>query len=195
MFTGVLHIKRYLLKQIQSLPVGWHPSNWNSMATRAGAWLLSIVWCLYSADLWSNFSVCLALNTNTHYPGQSGGTVPIRYTIKKKGSFKTVLYLKNERFFFMLKILGYEPSHLGWGGTSPARDMTGKINLCFCSKKFAVTCCLDLHMRFFSVFTNDLGHFLDWLQAAKLHPFNWWNGLGFIPNSDSMNNVLCVKVD
>lgn len=43
----------------------------------------------------------------------------------------------------MVKILGYEPSHLGEGGTNPARDVRGKINLCFCGEKFAVTCCLD----------------------------------------------------
>lgn len=57
----------------------------------------------------------------------------------------------------MLKILGYEPSHMGLRGTSSARDMTGKINLCFCGKKFAVTCCLD-HKA-----SNDLGYFLDGL--------------------------------
>lgn len=145
MLAGVLHIKRHLLKQIQSLPIVPHPSKWNAMATRAGAWLLSIVWCLYSADLWSNFSVCLALNTNTHYPGhsQSAGTVPIRCAIKKKwgfyvGSFKDG---KNREFFSCWKYWAMSPAIWVGGGASSARDMTGKINLCFCCKKFAATCC------------------------------------------------------
>lgn len=43
----------------------------------------------------------------------------------------------------MMNILGYEPSHLVWGGTNPASDMRGKINLFVFGTMFAVTCCLD----------------------------------------------------
>lgn len=46
-------------------------------------------------------------------------------------------------FFFMMNILGYEPSHLGWGGINPASDMRGKTNLFVFGTMFAVTCCLD----------------------------------------------------
>lgn len=78
---------------------------------------------------------------------------------------------KIDFFSFMVKILGYEPSHLGWGGTSPARDMGRKIHLCFCVKKgllSLVAWTTKLNVKFFCVYTNDLRKSF-WFHSSK-----WW---------------------
>lgn len=100
---------------------------------RAGAWLLSTVWCLESTDLWSNFSVRLALHTNTHYPWHSwsGCAVPSDVPSILAGGVKNVHCRKWSKnlidiyiyilFFFHDEYLGLGAQPSGLGRNKPSK--------------------------------------------------------------------------